>query len=71
MCHKKIILSLSSLGIVEIDFPFFAVVSVLKKLFIRKKQIAVDMLISQSTIDAVNSLAFINNPLILLLFNRP
>jgi len=70
MCHKKIILSLSSLGIIEIGFCFFAAVSVLKKLFIRKKQIAVDMLINQSTIDAVNSLAFINNPLILL-FNRP
>jgi len=61
VCHKKIILSLSSLEFVEIDFSL-AFVSVLKRLFLDSRQIADGMLISQSTIDAVKSLAFINIP---------
>jgi hypothetical protein len=70
MCHKKIILSLSSLFIVDIILLFLDFVSVLKRLSFRRKQIAAGMLISQSVIDTDKSLAFIKYPLILLLFNR-
>ena len=64
MCHKKVMLSLSSFDTVGIAPVLFSTaVRTLALLIIRKKQMAVGMLKSQRTRAAVNSLAFINNPL--------
>jgi hypothetical protein len=67
-------LSLFSLGAAEFARSelviFFTAVFISTLWINRIKQIAVEMLKSQKTIAAVKSLAFINNPLKLLL-NRP
>jgi hypothetical protein len=74
MCHKKIILSLFPLGAAETargELIIFLTAVFETILWINRiKQIAVEMLKSQRTTASVKSLAFINNPLKLLL-NRP
>ena len=74
MCHKKIILSLFALGAAETargePIIFLTAVFISTLWINRIKQIAVEILKNQRTIAAVKRLAFINNPLKLLL-NRP
>jgi hypothetical protein len=74
MCHKKRILSLFSLGAAEFarSEPIIFLTAVFETILWinRIKQIVVEMLKSQRTTASVKRLAFINNPLKLLL-NRP